>query len=277
MHQSYLQFFNQMELAVYKEFENTEFQAQITNHYAREQKPLMTVNLRLIIPDKQINIIIHIDKNFPRRSKPQIFSQDSYLSDIIDRQTREIRYDSIHDWNTKPKLKILVEQLKQYFTKYPPQQMKELQAINKRFQQIYQKIGNLEMINWASEERNLNETDKQNLYDSKKNYDVIMKTSQVTDIKRDYQKLLEEMQSQVDNINTQETLIKSSLESEEQNYLNYIDKVGLYRNLTSEYKNLEQRFTRQNIWEHLQNLKQIAEQRCEELRRKIEVNGFGDQ
>jgi len=40
----------------------------------------------------------------------------------------------------------------------------------------------LNQINWVSEERNMSDQDKKDLYDSQKNYNVIMKTPQMKNI-----------------------------------------------------------------------------------------------
>jgi len=54
---------------------------------------MMTIDLQLKCNQTPINIQIFIDKNFPRRSQPKIICLDSFSSNIIDSQTREIYYD----------------------------------------------------------------------------------------------------------------------------------------------------------------------------------------
>jgi DNA-binding transcriptional MerR regulator len=148
--------------------------------------PTLTIESVLKLKDRDLNVKTELDVNFPRKATPKVFCIDSIRSPIVKPETGEINYSAFFTWDgNSSKIHMLLKSIQNYLNANPPQQSKELELIKKVINNAREILGQkIKNFNVEKFKASLSPEEAKLLYDADKNYDILMKSDEIKEIKK---------------------------------------------------------------------------------------------
>ena len=275
MDRKYQTFFNALEKALNREFQNQQSQFTVTNNYSLKREPILFLEIFLPIGNNTIKLKITFNTSFPK-VQPKIVCLDSVISPIIDRNTREVNYNNLYIWSKNCNVKLLLDSLRAYFIQNPPHRLKELKDTQEKFLKIRQSINNLMNLNIVNFERNLSAEERVDLYDENKNYEILGRSNEASEIKKEMKFIMNKMLTLIQGIDEEESTINSYIDLTRKDMEGYEELKERYKNLESSYVMLVDRFKRANILDYLENKKERLANKIEELKERVRESNCRD-
>lgn len=180
-------FFEKLEYSIINELSaDVGVKHNVMNNFKLKKVPTLTIESVLKLRDRDLNVKTELDVNFPKKASPKMFCTDSLRSPIIKADTGEIAYTSFYNWDgNTSKINVLLKQIQNYLVNNPPQQSQELELIKKVLSNTRDSL-NLKIKNFNIDKfkATLSSEEAQLLLNADKNYEILMKSEEIKEVKK---------------------------------------------------------------------------------------------